>query len=164
MEADAVANDLTGFDADPSPRTYNWRFHSTAGGKVHPMIGPAEDGDKLLFALNEIANTNKRRLLVPMGATFTGMHIKELNRQSFSDVPFGIREPPEWDRQTREIVYARFPAGAQIGFEGRIFVDGAFDDVESVRGRSVVQVLEELLVKVESIIETLENRATELYG
>jgi len=119
-------------------------------------LKPYKGGDDLLWALNELCNTNKHGVLAPIAVctslvNFRNIEIKETGGfQLFA---------PRWDRTKNEMVFFRCVEGstveANIDFATHIVIC----DVLIVDGQPIEAVLHALINKVHGIVMAIEAEA-----
>jgi hypothetical protein len=117
-----------------------------------PYLG----GDDLLWALNEIANGGKHRMITAVGQGIGGGVINNFRCTG------GVRDfafPPRWDSAKGEMVLCSIKHGAEAQYDLDISFFIAFGDVEVVRDQSVTTVLQALGRKVEGIVNATEIEA-----
>jgi hypothetical protein len=117
---------------------------------------PYKGGNDPLWALNKLSNTNKHRLLAPFCVVSGGFNI-----QSGSG-PVTILHPPHWDGVKNEITFAHSPVGHEFNYNIQLAVAVAFAEVETVRDKPAVSVLNDIARIVESILMATEAECRRL--
>lgn len=121
------------------------------------LCEPYKGGNPLLWALNELAGTNKHGILRPVVGANT------LVEASGRGGGVQILCEPQWDRDKDEIVLARIPIEDftnpqfQMNYQAAFFI--AFDEVEFVKGCEVIATLDEFAYVVEGIVTAIEDEA-----
>jgi hypothetical protein len=114
---------------------------------------PYKGGDDLLWALNELCNASKHRLIVPVGLSAGTM----LRRATMASGSVGGYIPiPRWDSGKEEIVFGATSPGAKFDYDIEMLFGITFGDVEIVKGQPVEVVLHRLLGKVSGIVDVTE--------
>ena len=114
-------------------------------------------GDDLLWALNEICNGDKHKMLTPIGVgTFRTRGF--LQGTGFVSMP----SSHVWnrDKNEMEVFTARTDAKLDYNFDFSLFI--AFNDIQIVEGEPVLRVLETLFHKVERILLGIEAECRRL--
>jgi hypothetical protein len=115
-----------------------------------PYLG----GDDLLWSLNEICNTNKHKILIPIGngVIRSGALVKGTGF-------FRMPDPHVWDRAKNEMVIITLGPGAEYDYKFDFAFFVAFNEIEVVDGKPVLAVLNALGRKVYSILAGIETEA-----
>jgi hypothetical protein len=118
---------------------------------------PYKGGDDLLWALNQICNGDKHKMVIPIGTGLVRVGAKVRGR-GFFEMP----DPHVWDRTKNEMVLITFGPKTEFkyDFDFRIFV--AFNEVQIVDGQPVVRVLHRLGRKVQRILVGIEAESRRL--
>jgi hypothetical protein len=97
---------------------------------------PYKGGNDLLWALNEVANTDKHKMVIPIGQALT-RYGASVSGTGFFSMP----DPHVWDRTKNEMKLIELGPSAtyKYDFQFRFFM--AFHDIEFIDGKSVVKVL-----------------------
>jgi len=114
---------------------------------------PYKGGNNALWALNELANTPKHKMIVPLaiGGGITTVTPKGLVTGSITILP------PQWDREKNEIVFLSAGHGSQISYDANVSYTVALDDIdEIIRGQHPVAVLNAMASEVERVLMTTE--------
>jgi hypothetical protein len=100
-----------------------------------------------------MANGNKHRTLVPL-ATFAGE--AGIEKLSFRGGEFCLFTPA-WDRGKNEIVIFSASKDFQLEhFKVKILASVAFDEIEIIRNKPAIGILDELVGKVDGIVGAME--------
>jgi hypothetical protein len=112
---------------------------------------PYPGGDDLLWALNEMCNTDKHRMLIPMGQGMVRASAAVRGTGFFS-----MPDPHVWDRTKNEMELITLGPGATFNyhFDFRLFV--AFSEIKVVDGEEVLRTFYELGRSVQSILTAIE--------
>ncbi len=117
---------------------------------------PYKGGDDLLWAVNRICNTNKHKMLVPIGISTGGMKIKTME---ITGPNFNLFSPT-WDKTKNEIVIATIGPGGNLEYDLDISFAVTFNEVDVVGGMPAIPVLNKL---VEIVGFTLERMSAKAY-
>jgi hypothetical protein len=128
--------------------------------KIHPLFcgfQPYKGGNDLLWALNEIANTDKHRMVIAIGQAFA-RHGVNVRGTGFFSMP----DPHFWNRDKNEMELIELGPGAtyQYDFQFRFFI--AFHDIEIIDGQSITRVLHDMGRIVERLLLAIEAEARRL--
>jgi hypothetical protein len=123
---------------------------------------PYRGGDDLLWALNELCNGKKHKIITTMGTImWRGRAFAQGKGR-----PFSMPEPHRWDSTKDEMVVLRLgpivvpDATWDYGFDFYPFV--AIHEIPVVAGQPVLGVLYELCLKVESVLTAIEAETRRL--
>jgi hypothetical protein len=107
---------------------------------------PYQGGNDVLWALNEVANTDKHKIAIPIGRAAMRYGVN-VSGTGFFRMP----EPHVWDRAKNEMILIELGPQATYNcdFQFRFFI--AFHDIDIIDGHPVVG----LLVKMGSIVERI---------
>ncbi len=119
---------------------------------------PYKGGNDLLWALNELCNTNKHEVVVGMPLSTTVS-----NMQFGGDVMIDSLEwPPRWDAAKNEMIIVTVPHGHnphyKLNFTGFV----AIGDVDAIRGQPALGVLNGMLTEVQNSLTAIEAEALRL--
>lgn len=115
-----------------------------------------EDGDPLLWSLNEICNTNKHAMLTTVTSDLGGVAFSNLIMSGT-----GAFLGP-WDEEKGEMLIASLEPSARVSADSlEIKICPVFATVGDVSGQQVERVFQDLVVKVEEILDRLEEQAAE---
>ena len=181
IAADAVNNLRSALDqaifavtsAIGANRTY-FPFSNNSGNFVHTVNGrckelpqeittlisafkPYKGGNDMLWAINELSNTNKHAIVASTATTVGGITISE---GVFSGGLF--MRAPVWDRSKNEAELFRQPFNGTAKFDIQIATFIVICDVDFLQGRPALEVFNEFVSVVESIIRALEAECARL--
>lgn len=111
---------------------------------------PYGGGNNTLYGLNEIANCNKHRSVVPVGHGLSGSQM--MTNFSCDGMCHSMAFPPVWDSVKNEAILCVVDSAANTNYDIQLGFDICFGDVEILKGHSVLGVLRNLCVLSESII------------
>jgi hypothetical protein len=118
---------------------------------------PFTGGDDLLWALNEMCNTDKHKMVIPIGAPLirTGVSLESTGW-------FTMPDPHVWDREKNEMEMVTLARGSKLKahFEMRITV--SINGIEHVDGAAVLDVLHAQIETVKRILDTIEFESKRL--
>jgi len=123
---------------------------------------PYRGGDDLLWALNELCNGKKHKIITTMGTLMWRSRAFAQGRGR----PFSMPDPHRWDSTKDEMVVLSLgpivvpDATWDYGFDFHPFV--AIHEIAVVQGQPVLGVLYELCLKVESILKAIEAETRRL--
>src|SRR5438270_9872527 len=115
--------------------------------------------DNLLFALNELCNTSKHRIIVPVGSK-AGISIPLIETIGGTR-PLTIFEGL-WDTTENEITYAITERGLKWKHHVQIAVGIFFGDVGEIAGREVEPNLRAMIASVTTIVDETEAECQRL--
>lgn len=115
-----------------------------------PYLG----GDEFLYALNEIANCNKHRSVVPVGHGLGGNQM--MTSFSCDGLCHSMAFPPAWDISENEAILCVVESAANTNYEIQLGFDICFDDIDILRGHSVLGVLRHLCGVAKAIINAVD--------
>ena len=126
---------------------------------VMASFQPYPSGNALLWALNEIANTHKHRIIKPFGS---------LNVATQLDGTIRTRQHPavltmKWDGEKNEIEVLRVAKGGSVRLNIQMQITTAivFDKIPVVEGKKVSATLETQCGIVSDVINAVEAKARE---
>lgn len=115
---------------------------------------PYKGGDDLLWTLNRICNTNKHRLLAPIGIGASGMHVRHLSGSGNFSIPV-----PKWDSGKNEIVFLVVGADTEVKYDLNISFGVSFNEIDTVQGLPTIGVLNAMADSVSVIFERIRAKA-----
>jgi hypothetical protein len=120
---------------------------------LQPYLG----GDDILWALNEMCNTDKHKMLVPVGAAAVRVGAR-VGGTGFFSMP----DPHIWDRKKNEMDLITFGPGStyECFFDFHAFV--AINDIKAVDGMPVVDVLHKMGLRVLDVLNVIEAESRRL--
>ena len=117
---------------------------------------PYRGGDDLLWALNELCNGKKHKLVTPIQTIMWRGHatVRGFGR------PFSMPDPHKWDSVNNEMIVVRFGPfvvpDANWDYDFDFFPLIAINEIPVVEGQPVLGVLYQLCLKVESVLVAIE--------
>ena len=116
---------------------------------------PYKGGNDSLWALNELANANKHRLLRAVGIATAGIETRNLEMQG------GARfaKPMRWDSDKSEMEIARVPEGGYIDYDFVVPTFVVFNEPEVLTPYPADAVLNGMASEVESVLMAVEIEA-----
>lgn len=116
---------------------------------------PYKGGNNALWALNELCNAPKHKMIYPIGIGGVGLGLGG----NFVVGAGGILILNTWDSDKNEIIYASFPDGAIQGNPNfHLAFSVALDEVdEIIRGQHPVKVLRSMTGEVERVLMATER-------
>lgn len=111
-----------------------------------PYLG----GDETLWALNETANCNKHRSVVPVGHGLAGEQM--MTNFSCDGMCHEIAFPPCWDTSKNEAILCIVDSAANTNYNIQLGFDICFGDIQILSGQPVIPVLKYLRNIARSII------------
>ena len=127
-------------------------------GKIHPLFRayqPYRGGNDFLWALNEVAITDKHKLLAIAVGSMLGNMVAE---GGFVRMPVN----QVWDSLKQEIELATWVAGSTVKYKAEFALFIAFDEIPVVGGEPVLRVLDYFANIVEDILLQIETEARRL--
>jgi hypothetical protein len=112
---------------------------------------PYQGGDDLLWALNELCNGSKHRIITAFGMATGPLDIEHFEATGPHFIPLG-----EWDSDKEELIYAATAPGVQTKYKVHVAFDVTFREVEVVKGKQVVGILDALIRKVSGIVDATQ--------
>jgi hypothetical protein len=128
--------------------------------KLHSLFcgfQPYKGGNDILWALNEVANTDKHKTIVPIGQGMV-RHGVNLRGTGFFRMP----DPHLWDRTKNEMVIIELGPGATYEYDIQFQFFIAFQDIEFIDGQSVTRVLHKFGGVVERVLMGIEAECRRL--
>lgn len=121
-----------------------------------PFIG----GDNILWSLNEIANCNKHRAIVPVGHGLSG---SQMVRNFHCDgLCHEIMLPTRWDVSKSEAIICVVDSKATVTYDMQLGFNLCFGEIDVVKGQPVINTLKYLLQKAKEVIESSEIKGKEI--
>lgn len=115
-----------------------------------------EDGDPLLWSLNEICNTNKHAMLTTVLSGFGGVAFNNLVMSGT-----GAFLGP-WDEEKGEMLIASLEPSARVSADSvEVKICPVFARIGDVSGQQVERTFQTLVSKVEEILDRLEEQAAD---
>lgn len=116
--------------------------------------------DNLLFAINELCNASKHRIIVP-SPSVVGVRLPYIEMIGGTR-PLRINEGFFFDSEKNEITYAIAERGVQLKYRAQFGFDIAFGEVGPLKGYSVPQNLNGMIRAITAIIDKTEAKCGEL--
>lgn len=120
-------------------------------------LRPYRGGNDYLWAFNDIRNKNQHRWLNPMMVACRGSSEVSQEMRSEFGVPLG-----KWDPVNQEVIFAIFMEGKRAEYDGTLTFAVKFGQVEVVRDRPVIEILNIWAGMIESIVSKIEQEARRL--
>lgn len=111
---------------------------------------PYSGGDDTLYALNEIANCNKHRSVVPVGHGMGGQQM--MTNFSCDGFCHSMAFPPTWDTSKNEAILCVVDSNANTNYDIHLSFEICFGDIKALGGQSTLRVLRYLLDVTKAII------------
>ncbi len=121
---------------------------------------PYKGGNEAIWALNQVCNSNKHRLISAIGIISGGVDI--LRMRTATPLPAEIFTRPIWDSAKDEMIVARCGKGSDLEYKIKIGLHIAFGEVEGVAKHEVLGALRAMARKVERILLATEAEARRL--
>lgn len=115
---------------------------------------PYKGGDNLLWALNELCNSHKHEIVVPMASHTGGIELT-----GTAAAGLRVRHPMTWDRAKNEMEILIAPKGAEFNFNFKFQQFITATDIEFMDGLPIDGVLNTLVSKIESILMAIEGES-----
>jgi hypothetical protein len=129
--------------------------------EIHPLFcgfQPYKGGDNQLWALNELCNADKHRIVTPIGTGIVRHNASFRATGGYISIP----DPHVWDRAKNEMVIVTLGPTTEFKYELQFAIFVAFNEVEYVDGKPVLETLFNIGCKVESILGGIEAEAKRL--
>ena len=116
---------------------------------------PYKGGNNLLWALNQLCNSQKHEIIIPFATALSTVLIKEMNFEHAIELIL----QPKWDRTKNEMVIAHLRHGTKFKIDNQyqFFIAFAKDGV--IDGKPVLGVLSALIDLVDRIVAEIEAEA-----
>ena len=118
---------------------------------------PYFGGDDLLWLLNEICNSNKHKVVTPVGV---GLMRQEASIRTVGY--FSMPNPHVWDSAKNEMEIVTLGPGTKFNYNFHFDIFVAFGDIKLVAGQAVLPVLDNLFGKIERILTAMEAESQRL--
>lgn len=128
--------------------------------KIHPLFcgfQPYKGGNDTLWALNEAANTDKHKMVIPIGHAVRP-YGTSVRGTGFLSMP----NPHVWDRTKNEMILIELGPGATFHYDFQFTFHIAFHDIDVIDGKPVIRVLNQFGCVVQSILAAIEAEARRL--
>ncbi len=120
-------------------------------------LNPYKGGNYPVWALNKLCNTNKHKLIAPVG-----LFPRQIRLSKAVMTGEGYFPNFAWDIEKNELVFAVIPPGGNLQYDFNLTHSITFWDVEAVSGEEVGPVLEHIARVVERIVLGTEAEAARL--
>ncbi|MGB8115211.1 MAG: hypothetical protein WCF22_15630 [Candidatus Sulfotelmatobacter sp.] len=131
--------------------------------KITDLFGSFEPygaTDNLLFAINELCNASKHRIIVP-NPSVAGVRLPYIEMIGGTG-PVVLNEGNFFDVEKNEITYATTERGVQLKYRAQFGFDIAFGEVGPLKGHSVATNLDGMIRAVTTVIDKTEAKCGEL--
>lgn len=120
---------------------------------LQPYLG----GDDILWALNEMCNTDKHKMILPVGTALirTGANV---GGTGFFSMP----DPHVWNRDTQEMELITLGPGAKFEYYFELYAWVAVNGIRVVDGKSILEVILKMGNRVLDILNVLESESRRL--
>jgi hypothetical protein len=128
--------------------------------QIYPLLRsyePYKGGSEALWALNQVCNANKHKLLIPVGAVTFSTGIK-FEGTGFCSMPY----VPVWDSTKNEMELFTVGPGSQFKGHFTFGIYIAFGEIESVVGKNAIPTLDLFVDMVETIINEIDAESRRL--
>ena len=127
-------------------------IHSLFCG-FQPYLG----GDDLLWLLNEICNSNKHKVVTPVGV---GLMRQEASVRTVGY--FSMPNPHVWDSEKNEMEIITLGPDTKFNYNFNFDIFVAFGDIKLVAGQPVLPVIDNLFGKIERILMAMAAESKRL--
>lgn len=117
----------------------------------NPYLG----GDETLWALNELANCNKHRSIVPVGHGLSGTQM--MSNFSCDGMCYKMAFPPHWDTEKGEAILCVVASSANTNYDIKLGFDICFEEIDVLNGRPVIPSLKYLEQLARKIIQAASS-------
>lgn len=121
-----------------------------------PYLG----GDDTLWALNEIANCNKHRSVVPVGHGLSGGQM--MTNFSCDGMCHEMAFPPNWDAEKNEAILCVVDSTANTNYNLQLGFDICFGDIDVLRRQPVIPVLKYLRDIARNIVHAADSEGVRI--
>jgi len=128
--------------------------------RLFDSFEPYGSADNLLFAINELCNASKHRIIVPTPSV-VGVNLPYIEMIGGAQ-PVIINEGNFFDSEKNEITFAITERGVQLKYRAQFGFDIAFGKIGPLEGRSVGANLDGMIRAVTTIINETEAESTRL--
>jgi hypothetical protein len=118
---------------------------------------PYKGGNDLLWALNQVAITDKHKVVVPIGQGFVRNRASAQGR-GFVSIP----DPPVWDRTKNEMVILELGPGAECDYDFDFTFFVAFNEIALIDGKPILTILPQFGSIVERVLTAMEAECRRL--
>lgn len=115
---------------------------------------PYPRGNEYLWALNEICNTDKHKIAIPIGQGVVNVGTR-IRGTGFFEMP----DPHVWDRTKNEMILVTFGPETEFEYEFNFRLFVAFDEIKIVGGKPLLGTLDAMGSIVERILVAVDAEA-----
>ncbi len=118
---------------------------------------PYKGGNNTLWALNELANTPKHKILYPTAIGRSQFDVSHISVIKPGDGGVDIMAP-FWNSEKNEIAFLKVPRDAEVNYDIDVSFSVALNDVDEViRGQHPVTVLSVMAAEVQNVLDLSET-------
>lgn len=122
-------------------------------------LQPYKGGNRLLYALNVLRNSDNHSLLTPVAAQF----IRPYTSVSGTGyMKFVLPEHSRWDRAKNEVIFLRTAVDTKPDYKIDFHFFIAFQDIEVLEGCPMIEMLEAIGCEVNATVNSIESEARRL--
>lgn len=124
--------------------------------EIHPLLisfRPHEGGNRLIWGLNEVRNSNTHRLLVP----FAKVGMANIMQASGILMNEGAIGYSEWNPSKNELEFMRCGIGSTISYTLTVSIGNTFDNVKTFQGSFAKETILEAAAEVNRIVLEIEK-------
>lgn len=118
-------------------------------------LQPYKGGNDLLWSLNQLRNPSTHRFIVPVGTALMSQSLG-IGSASITTMKAGYSQ---WYPDVKEIEFLRLGWGSKIDYQVQISVAVLFEEIEAVKGKPVIDMLQMMAKAVSSVVDGLESEA-----
>jgi hypothetical protein len=119
---------------------------------------PYKGGNDLVWAVNQVANGTKHRLLIPIGMQTNAVRTSHLGSSGYAKRLGG----DQWDADKDEMVFAVVSPGSNVQYNMQLAFIVAFGPIETIFRKPAVRVLGRMTAEVERIVLATEAECRRL--
>jgi hypothetical protein len=163
--AKASVGDWIGFPIRPTEQKFEKGIRGYFNGVPAELIDIIrackgyEGGNHLLWALNELCDTNKHNVVSPATTIVPSWNVLNKVADAKGEITLLL---PYWDPIKDEVVYDVCPRGTENKTQTQITIIVSFTESNYVCFEPAVAVLDKFLHEVEGIVEALETEASRI--
>jgi hypothetical protein len=127
---------------------------------IYPLFcgfQPYKGGNDLLWALNEVANTDKHKMMIPVGQA-----LRPYGTNIHGTGFFSMPQPHVWDRTKNEMVLVELGPGATFHYDFQFTFHIAFHDIDIIDGQPVLGILHQFGSVVQRVLMAIEAESRRL--
>ncbi|MFT0547876.1 hypothetical protein ACMHYO_16295 [Allopusillimonas ginsengisoli] len=121
-----------------------------------PYLG----GDNILWALNELANCNKHRSIVPVGQGLSGAQM--IHNFSCDGICHELAFPSQWDTEKSEAILCVVDNAANTNYNIQLGFDIWFGEIDVLRGQPVIPVLKYFEKLARNIVRAADSEGVRI--